>query len=115
MGKIKKTGDVLQIELDPGPDILRELGRDRRGEILVGFAAETDSLVHNARGKLERKNLDFIVANDVSRVGSGFDVDTNTVVFVWPGGETEALPPQSKDEVARALLDRVRRLREARA
>jgi phosphopantothenoylcysteine decarboxylase/phosphopantothenate--cysteine ligase len=67
-----------------------------------------------ARRKLERKGCDLIVANDISRADSGFDVDQNTVTFVWPNGEAEELPPLPKSEVASRLLDRVRALRSSR-
>jgi phosphopantothenoylcysteine decarboxylase/phosphopantothenate--cysteine ligase len=78
---------------------------------VVGFAAESRDLVESARRKLARKGCDLIVANDVTRESAGFDVDTNAVVFVWPGGESEELPLLSKREVAERLLDRVEKLR----
>jgi phosphopantothenoylcysteine decarboxylase/phosphopantothenate--cysteine ligase len=105
--KIKKTGGALTLTLDEGPDILAEMGRDRKESVLVGFAAETDDLLKNAQGKLERKNLDFIVANDVSRKDIGFDAADNEVhVFGRSGGHWH-LPRASKLEIADALLDRV--------
>jgi phosphopantothenoylcysteine decarboxylase/phosphopantothenate--cysteine ligase len=116
--KIRKEdlgGDgAFSIDLVRNPDILAEICQRKQGRTVVGFAAESHDVVPAARRKLARKGCDLLVANDVSQDGSGFDVDTNSVVFVWPGGETEALPPLSKDEVARHLLDRVRKLREAR-
>ena len=81
--KIKKTGGSLTLTLDEGPDILAELGRDKQDRLLVGFAAETEELMSNAQGKLTRKNLDFIVANDVSRADIGFDADHNAVGTAW--------------------------------
>jgi len=105
--KIKRGGGPLTLTLDEGPDILSELGRDRREKLLVGFAAETDALETHAREKLERKNLDFIVANDVSRADRGFDVDRNEVTILGRGGERWEIPEASKTEIAEAILDRV--------
>ena len=78
--------------------------------MVVGFAAESHDVVEAARRKLERKGCDLLVANDVSRAGSGFDADDNTVTLVWPGGQIEELPALPKREVARQLLDRVEKL-----
>jgi len=107
-GKIKK-GDAaaLTLLLEKNPDILAELGRIKGGRFLVGFAAETDDLLQNARKKLEAKNLDLIVANDVTQEGAGFDVDTNIVRFLYRDGAMEELAKMSKEEVAHRLLDRV--------
>ncbi|RLB41138.1 MAG: bifunctional phosphopantothenoylcysteine decarboxylase/phosphopantothenate--cysteine ligase CoaBC [Deltaproteobacteria bacterium] len=108
--KIKKQDAGLQLELEKSPDILKELG-ERRGEmprILVGFAAETQDLIDNAKEKLEKKNLDMIVINDVSRSDAGFEVDTNQVKILYRDGAVEELPLLSKDEVAHHILDRVR-------
>ena len=79
--------------------------------VVVGFAAETSDLLENARKKLLAKNLDMIVANDISEAGAGFDVETNRVRFLLPDGEVETLPLLEKSEVAHRLLDRIRRLR----
>jgi phosphopantothenoylcysteine decarboxylase/phosphopantothenate--cysteine ligase len=99
------------LELVRNPDILAEI-RDAPGRrVVVGFAAESHDLVETARRKLARKGCDLLVANDISREGSGFDADTNTVVLVWPGGEIEELPPLPKPEVAARLLDRMPKLR----
>ncbi|MEN6349016.1 MAG: bifunctional phosphopantothenoylcysteine decarboxylase/phosphopantothenate--cysteine ligase CoaBC [Syntrophomonas sp.] len=109
--KIKKTGDgeqKLTLELVSNPDILRELGKKRTpNQIMVGFAAETENLLENARKKLAGKNLDFIVANDVTMDGAGFATDTNIVTFIHRNGETAPLPKMTKQEVAAAILDRV--------
>lgn len=117
--KIKKEdlpGDAgLSIELVRNPDILAEISREKGTRIVVGFAAESHDVLAAARRKIERKGCDLIVANDVSAPDSGFDVDINTVSFVWPNGETESLPPLPKAEVAARLLDRVRALREERS
>jgi phosphopantothenoylcysteine decarboxylase/phosphopantothenate--cysteine ligase len=108
----------MQLELVRNPDILAEVARTSRedgsGRIVVGFAAESEDLVEAARRKLARKGCHLIVANDVSRAGAGFDADTNAVTLVWPGGEVEELPLQSKAEVAVQLLDRIEKLRSAR-
>lgn len=100
----------LSIDLIQTPDILAEVCREKGDRVVVGFAAESHDVIDSARRKLERKGCDFLVANDVSQEGSGFDVDINTVTFVWPGGELEELPPLPKDEVAGQLLDRVSKL-----
>ena len=112
--KIKKGGEVLTVELIPTPDILAELARRKSGTVLVGFAAETEDLVANAREKLRKKNLDLVVANDVGAKDAGFDVETNRVTLVGRDGEVETLPLLSKQEVAHRILDRVARLLAAR-
>lgn len=109
--KIKRTGDSLMIELVPNPDIAAALGaRKHPGQTLVGFAAETNNVIENAQGKLKRKSLDLIVANDVTRAGAGFDVDTNIVTLIDGEGMNE-LPMMTKREVADGILDRVAELR----
>jgi phosphopantothenoylcysteine decarboxylase/phosphopantothenate--cysteine ligase len=105
--KIKRDGSSMALTLDEGPDILAGLGRDRQEELLVGFAAETGDLLDNARAKLERKNVDYIVANDVSRPDVGLDADRNQVTILGRGGESWDVPEASKAEVAEAILDRV--------
>jgi len=105
--KVKKKSDELIITLEKNPDILAELGRLKKDQILIGFAAETENLMEHATAKLKRKNLDMIVANDVSRDGAGFDVDTNIVRFLYADGRTEELDLMTKTEVAGHLLDRV--------
>jgi len=116
-GKIRKEelaeGAGLSLELVRNPDILAEVAGRGEGRTVVGFAAETGNPVAAARRKLARKGCDLLVANDVSRAGSGFDADTNAVWLVWPGGEVEELPLLSKAEVAERLLDRVEKLRGA--
>ena len=108
--KIKKDQAVPEIALEPTPDILAELGKRKGTRILVGFAAETDDLLDNARLKLQRKNLDLVVANNVREAGAGFDVDTNVVTMLDGAGRAETLPLLSKREVADRILDRVRAL-----
>ncbi len=106
--KIKKSaGDRLSLELERNPDILAGLGRLAGERLLVGFAAETEDLLSNARQKLVEKNLDLIVANDVTREGAGFDVDTNIVRLLYRDGRDEEFPQMSKDDVAGMLLDRI--------
>ena len=109
--KIKKTGDEpFDIHLVQNPDVAAMVGQHKRpGQILVGFAAETQNLSENAGKKLLKKNLDFIVGNDVTRPGAGFDVDTNIVTFYDAKGET-ALPQLLKSEVADRILDHVKEL-----
>ena len=103
--KIKKAGGVPTIELERTTDILADLGsRKRPGQQLVGFAAETNELIANATRKLESKNADFIVANDVSAPGAGFGHDTNVVTIVAPQGQRDSLALTSKLDVARAVL-----------
>ncbi len=105
--KIKKTGDEMTLKLVPTTDIARELGRRKKpNQILVAFAAETDDLIENAKRKLEKKNADLVVANDVTRPGAGFGTETNIVTLVTRD-RAEALPMMSKRGVADAILDRV--------
>jgi phosphopantothenoylcysteine decarboxylase/phosphopantothenate--cysteine ligase len=102
--KIKKTGDKLTLELVRTPDILSEV----KGNFLrVGFAAESENLVKNARKKLQQKQLDIIVANDITDASSGFGVDTNKVTIIDNEGNTMPLPLMSKREVAEKIWDRV--------
>jgi len=104
--KLKRRDGVPAITLEPTPDILASLGSSKPGgQILVGFAAETESLVENARQKLHRKNLDLVVANDVTQEGSGFDVDTNAVTLLDRDGTVTPLPVMSKDAVADRICD----------
>ncbi|MBI3988118.1 MAG: bifunctional phosphopantothenoylcysteine decarboxylase/phosphopantothenate--cysteine ligase CoaBC [candidate division NC10 bacterium] len=105
--KLKKTGEPLTLELIPTPDILEELGKKKEGRILVGFAAETENVIEHAREKLSKKNLDFVVANDVTKEGSGFASETNLVTILDREGHVEELPLLSKKEVAHRILDRV--------
>ena len=103
--KMKRGGDAIRLDFVPNPDIVAELGATKRNRIVVGFAAETESLVENARGKLRRKNLDLLVANDVTREDSGFDVDTNAVTLLDREGAVTPLPVMSKDAVADRICD----------
>lgn len=104
--KIKKTGEGMALQLTPNPDVAAQLGRDKHdGQVLVAFAAETDDLIANARKKLDRKNADMVVANDVTQPGAGFAGDTNRVTLVTRS-DARALPLMSKRDVAEAILDR---------
>ncbi|MBP1763805.1 MAG: coaBC [Firmicutes bacterium] len=105
--KIKKTGDSLELILEKTPDILLELGQLKKQQILVGFAAETQELLSNASEKIVRKNLDMIVANDVTLPGAGFNTDTNIVKILFPDGSCDELPQMSKEEVAGVILDKI--------
>lgn len=114
-GKIKKRDGVPEIVLQPTPDILAGLGANKRDDhVLVGFAAETANLVDNAQGKLERKRLDLIVANDVSAPGVGFAHDTNAVTLLRPGAKPVEIDLATKRDVARAVIDAVVDIRNAR-
>ena len=110
--KMKRGDGNRRVELVPNPDIVAELTARRRRQVVVGFAAETESLVENARQKLHRKNLDLVVANDVTQEGSGFDVDTNAVTLLDRDGTVTPLPVMSKDAVADRICDWLLRYRE---
>ncbi|WP_297568956.1 bifunctional phosphopantothenoylcysteine decarboxylase/phosphopantothenate--cysteine ligase CoaBC [uncultured Anaerovibrio sp.] len=109
--KIKKNDDELVLVLEKNPDILFELGQKKKsGQILVGFAAETQHLLEYAKAKLEKKNLDMIVANDVSRKDAGFNVDTNAVKLLYRDGTVQELPVMTKYKLANELLNMVIKL-----
>ena len=114
--KIKKGTESLSLALVKNPDILAELGSTVEGSpsVLVGFAAETEDLIANAEKKLKSKNLDMIVANDVSRKDAGFETDTNLVKFIYRDGHVDDSPLMTKDQVADLVLDRAKALREAK-
>jgi phosphopantothenoylcysteine decarboxylase/phosphopantothenate--cysteine ligase len=103
--KMKRGKGSLEIRLKPNPDILKELGQIKNGKLLVGFAAETEDLKANAAKKMREKNLDMIVANDVTQAGSGFDGDTNIATIIDCRGVTRALPLMSKDDLADQIYD----------
>jgi phosphopantothenoylcysteine decarboxylase/phosphopantothenate--cysteine ligase len=111
--KIKRREGRLTLDLEPTADILAELGRAKGNATLIGFAAETDRLAENARGKLLRKNADMIVANDVTQEGAGFDTDTNIVTLVLRDGRDIPLAKMSKREVADRIFDQALALRAA--
>ncbi len=115
-GKIKKHAGIPEIELEPTPDILAALGeRKPAGQVLVGFAAETDDLAANAMSKLERKRLDLIVANDVSAPATGFQHDTNAVTLFTRGEPPITLPLADKRTIAAGVLDKIVAIRHAAA
>lgn len=107
--KIKKSDEVMTIELVKNPDILKGLGEKKSDkQYLVGFAAETQNVEEiNAKGKLQRKNLDMIVANDVSQAGAGFNVDTNIAKIITCDGEIKQAPLMQKAELAKLILDTI--------
>ena len=110
--KIKKSNDDLIIELERNKDIAYELGKIKKNKILVGFAAETNDLIENAKTKIKKKNLDFIVANDLTEEGAGFGTDTNIVKIIDKEGNIDKYPQMKKDEVANVILDKVKSLLE---
>ena len=110
--KIKRKGPVT-LELEPTPDILAEVGAKKGSRIVIGFAAETDNGLENARKKLESKSLDAIVLNDVSQPGIGFDSERNAVTILTSSG-TENVPETSKWEVAHRVLDAVVKIKSGR-
>jgi phosphopantothenoylcysteine decarboxylase / phosphopantothenate---cysteine ligase len=103
--KIKRGKGPIELRLEPNPDILKEISARKNGKMLVGFAAETGELVANAAKKLKDKNLDMIVANNVSEAGAGFDVETNVATILDRDGTVRSLPLMSKDELAEQILD----------
>jgi phosphopantothenoylcysteine decarboxylase / phosphopantothenate---cysteine ligase len=109
--KMKKTAARISLELDPTPDILLELGRKKGDRLLIGFAAETQNLAHEARRKLESKNCDMVVGNLVGGTDLGFETDQNEVILVLSTGETIAIPRASKREIADKIFDQVLKLR----
>lgn len=109
--KIKRSEGRVTLDLEPTADILAEVGRAKGKSILIGFAAETDRLLENARDKLQRKGADMIVANDVTQEGAGFDIDTNIVTLVLRDGRDVPLPKMTKREVADKILDQALALR----
>ena len=109
--KIKKTATRLSLELDPTPDILAELGQKKGDRLLIGFAAETENLIDEARRKLQTKNCDMVVGNLVGNDGTGFESDQNEVVLVLRSGETIEIPRAPKREIADRIFDQVLKLR----
>ena len=99
------------LELEKTPDILLEVGKKKGKRFLVGFAAETENLVTNARKKLKEKNCDLIVANDVTQLGAGFVSDTNIVRLIDRKGKVEELPKLPKEEVAEKIFDKILKLK----
>lgn len=105
--KIKKSEDTLTLTLTKNPDIARDVGKVKGNRILVGFCAETNDLIENAKSKIQSKNLDMIVANDVTLEGAGFGTDTNIVKLIDRSGRIKELPIMSKSKVAHEMLNEI--------
>jgi phosphopantothenoylcysteine decarboxylase/phosphopantothenate--cysteine ligase len=105
--KIKKSDGVPVIELERTADILAEAALTKGTRMHVGFAAETSNLIGNARSKLEAKNLDLVVANDLTEEGAGFGAETNRATLLWRDGRVEALPMMSKRALAEHIIEAV--------
>lgn len=108
--KIKKSGKTITVELEKNPDIIAEVGKNKGKRILVGFAMETQNLLSNAREKLEKKNMDFIVANNLRKKGAGFRTNTNIITIIDREGIAESFKKMTKTEAAGAILDRVKKM-----
>jgi phosphopantothenoylcysteine decarboxylase/phosphopantothenate--cysteine ligase len=109
--KIKRGNGRLTLELESTPDILADIARVKEGRIIIGFAAETDRVGEHARAKLESKQADLIVANDVTAEGAGFDHDTNVITLYPRDGSEKAFPRMPKIEAAHRILDQLQELR----
>ena len=105
--KIKKYDNEILLKLERTKDILKTIGENKNGRIVVGFAAETENVLKNAREKLKGKNADMIVANDVSASGAGFEADTNIVQLVYGIGKSEDIPLSPKSEIAQKIFDKI--------
>jgi len=105
--KTRKPRNAFQADLEPTPDVLKTLAPRQGGRIVVGFAAETDDITNKARAKLAAKDLDLIVANDVSHPEAGFEVDTNIVEIISRDGSSRSFPVMTKEAVANEILNRV--------
>jgi len=112
--KIKKKNEDLTVKLERNPDIIQEIGQKKEDRILVGFAMESERLVENAISKMVTKNMDFIVANDLTKKGAGFQGDTNIISILDRDGEMKELPLMDKVEAAAIILDKVRAIRDSR-
>ena len=106
--KIKKEKNNAGVALVKNPDILAEMGKKKGAVLLVGFAAETENLLANAQQKLEKKNVDLIIANDVTQPGAGFATDTNIVTLLYRNGKSEKLPRMNKEILAHRILDKIK-------
>jgi phosphopantothenoylcysteine decarboxylase/phosphopantothenate--cysteine ligase len=105
--KIKKSGSDMVIELERTTDILAELGKNKDGKILIGFAAETENVIKNAEKKLDKKNLDWIISNDVSSCDAGFQADTNRVTMISKQGDRVEIPLTHKTILAEIILKKI--------
>ncbi len=108
--KIKKSDNDLVINLGRNKDIAYEIGKNKKDKVLVAFAAETNDLIEHAKGKITKKNLDFIVANDLTQKGAGFKADTNIVKIIDKEGIIEEYPKMKKEEVANIILDKLKNI-----
>ena len=106
--KIKKNSKELVLNLVPNPDILKSLGEKKKHQVLVGFAAETEHVVEYAKNKIQNKNLDFIVANNIAQSGAGFKGDTNIATIIKSNGEIIEYPQMTKNELGDIILDQVK-------
>ena len=109
--KMKRAGDRITLELEATRDILADVARGKGDRVIVGFAAETEKVAEHARAKLQSKQLDLIVANDVTTDGAGFDHDTNVITLYRPDGSEKAYPRMPKLDAAQRILDELRALR----
>jgi phosphopantothenoylcysteine decarboxylase/phosphopantothenate--cysteine ligase len=105
--KIKKSDELLTLTLEKNPDILSELGTLKTKQVLVGFAAETEELLAHATEKLIKKNLDMIIANDVSLPGAGFNTDTNIIKILYRDGQQEEFAKMSKEDLSEIILNKI--------
>jgi phosphopantothenoylcysteine decarboxylase/phosphopantothenate--cysteine ligase len=110
--KIKKTKKNLSLTLTENPDILKKLGNMKKGGLLIGFAAETEDLLLNAKKKLKEKNLDMIIANPINITGAGFESDTNIVNIITSNGNIKSLPVMDKERIAQFIWDEIILLKE---
>jgi phosphopantothenoylcysteine decarboxylase/phosphopantothenate--cysteine ligase len=110
--KMKRVSNRLNLELESTPDILADAARGKGDRVLIGFAAETENVAAHARGKLETKQADLIVANDVTAEGAGFDHDTNVITLYFRDGSEKAFPRMPKIDAAHRILDQLRGLRQ---
>jgi phosphopantothenoylcysteine decarboxylase/phosphopantothenate--cysteine ligase len=110
--KIKKEeAEELNLKLVRNTDILDEVGKKKERQLLVGFAAESKDLINNAQNKLTKKNLDIIIANDITKEGSGFAADTNKVTLIYKDGQLEELETMPKKDLAPIILERIYKYR----
>ncbi|HET8854372.1 MAG TPA: bifunctional phosphopantothenoylcysteine decarboxylase/phosphopantothenate--cysteine ligase CoaBC, partial [Salinimicrobium sp.] len=105
--KIKKTSDKLNLELEKNPDILLSMGQEKKSQLLIGFALETENEEANATAKLRKKNLDFIVLNSLVDKGAGFKTETNKICIIFKGGKQKSFPLKSKKEVAADIINEI--------
>ncbi len=105
--KIKKSDGELNLAFTRNPDISEEIGKTKRNQVMVGFAAETDNLIENAKKKIKKKNFDFIVLNDVSRKDAGFRSDTNVATIIDKNGNINEYPKMSKEDLSVIIIDKL--------